>query len=68
MLDILSFINEVNNFFFPDDTEIPKLSEEAMLNCEGIISKDECVSAIRTCFGISVSSGKKKLLTSLMLS
>jgi hypothetical protein len=41
-------INEVNNFFFPDDPEIPKLSEEDMLNCEGIISKDECVSAIRT--------------------
>jgi hypothetical protein len=34
-------INEVNNFFFPDDPEIPKLSEEDMLNCEGIISKDE---------------------------
>ena len=41
-------INEVNNFFLPDDPEIPKLSEEDMLNCEGIISKDECVSAIRT--------------------
>ena len=41
-------INEINNFFFPDDPEIPKLSEEDMLNCEGIISKDECVSAIRT--------------------
>jgi hypothetical protein len=37
-----------NNFFFPDDPEITKLSEEDMLNCEGIISKDECVSAIRT--------------------
>ena len=41
-------INEINNFFFPDDPEIPKLNEEDMLNCEGIISKDECVSAIRT--------------------
>jgi exonuclease III len=41
-------INEINNFFFPDDPEITKLSEEDMLNCEGIISKDECVSAIRT--------------------
>ena len=30
------------------DPEIPKLSEEDMLNCEGIISKDECDSAIRT--------------------
>ena len=30
-------INEINNFFFPDDPEIPKLSEEDMLNCEGII-------------------------------
>jgi hypothetical protein len=39
-------INEINNFFFPDDPEIPKLNEEDMLNCEGIISKDECVSAI----------------------
>jgi hypothetical protein len=28
-------INEINNFFFPDDPEIPKLSEEDMLNCEG---------------------------------
>ena len=41
-------INEINNVFFPDDPEITKLSEEDMLNCEGIISKDECVSAIRT--------------------
>lgn len=26
-------INEINNFFFPDDPEIPKLSEEDMLSC-----------------------------------
>ena len=39
-------INEINNFFFPDDPEIPKLSEEDMLNCEGIISKDERVSLL----------------------
>lgn len=41
-------INEINNFFFPDDPDIPALSEKNILNSEGIISKDECVSAIRT--------------------
>ena len=34
--------------FFPDDTEIPKLNENEKESCEGMISEEECVKAIKS--------------------
>ena len=33
--------------FFPDDAEIPKLNENEKESCEGMISEEECVKAIK---------------------
>ena len=34
--------------FFPDDAEIPKLNENEKESCEGMISEEECVKAIKS--------------------
>jgi hypothetical protein len=36
------------NKFFPDDAEIPKLNENEKESCEGMISEEECVKAIKS--------------------
>jgi hypothetical protein len=33
---------------FPDDAEIPKLNENEKESCEGMISEEECVKAIKS--------------------
>jgi hypothetical protein len=34
--------------FFPDDAKIPKLNENEKESCEGMISEEECVKAIKS--------------------
>jgi hypothetical protein len=34
--------------FFPDNAEIPKLNENEKESCEGMISEEECVKAIKS--------------------
>jgi hypothetical protein len=40
-------VHLVDNFF-PDDAEIPKLNENEKESCEGMISEEECVKAIKS--------------------
>jgi hypothetical protein len=46
--------------FFPDDAEIPKLKENEKESCEGMISEEECVKAIK-----SMQNGKSPGTTRL---
>ena len=38
----------INSIFFPTNTNIPKLTDELQNICEGLISKEECVNAIKS--------------------